>query len=137
MVTKETTQGFSGVQNYYRLFSGYSAGVISGAFTLSGNFSQISEWNSGGNLEVAIIRQEDITGPIAATRIYDLGRLLSSGPVISNIYGAGVGTAGVLSGNWSFGQNTSVGNSGNLMLWVRYSTPDLTNVLTNINLTVS
>ena len=129
--------GFTGVQNYYRLFSGYSAGKISGTFSLSGDFSQISEWDSGGNLEVAIIRPEDVTGPIAATRIYDLGRLLSTGPVVSNIYGAGVGTAGVLSGSWSFGQNTSVGNSGNLILWVRYSTPDLTDVLTNINLVVS
>jgi hypothetical protein len=129
--------GFSGVQNYYRLFSGYSPGKIAGTFVLSGNFPQISEWNSGGDLEVAIIKQEDITGPISATKIYDLGRLLSTGPVVSNIYGAGVGTAGVLSGAWSFGQNTSVGNSGNLILWIKYSTPNLTSVLTNINLTVS
>ncbi len=129
--------GFSGVQNYYRLFSGYSSGKISGTFALSSNFVQISEWNSGGGLEVAIIKQEDITGPISATKIYDLGRLLSTGPVVSNIYGAGVGTAGVLSGTWSFGQNTSVGNSGNLILWIKYSTPNLTSVLTNINLTVS
>jgi len=131
--------GFTGIQNYYRLFSGYANGRTGGTFNFSSvGFTSLNPWNSGlTGVEVAIIIQEDVTGNTTANKIFDLGRAQKTGPVVSNIYGVKIGSVGSLNGDWSFGTNSTVGPSGNLILWVRFSSPDLTNTLTNLNLTVS
>ena len=131
--------GFTGIQNYYRLFSGYTNGRTGGTFNFSATgFTSLNPWNSGlTGVEAAIIIQEDVTGNTTANKIFDLGRAQQTGAVTGNIYGVKIGSVGPLNGDWSFGTNATVGPSGNLILWIRFSSPDLTNALTNLNLTVS
>lgn len=131
--------GFTGIQNYYRLFSGYIDGRTGGTFNfLATGFTSLNAWGSGlTGIEAAIIIQEDVTGNTTANKIFDLGRAQQTGAVTGNIYGVKIGTVGPLSGDWSFGTNATVGASGNLILWIKYSSPDLTSSLTNLNLTVS
>ena len=131
--------GFTGIQNYYRLFSGYTNGRTGGTFNFTATgFTSLNAWNSGlTGVEAAIIIQEDVTGNTTASKIFDLGRAQQTGAVTGNIYGVKIGSVGPLSGDWSFGTNATVGPSGNLILWIRFSSPDLTNTLTNLNLTVS
>lgn len=133
--------GFASQQNYFRLFeSGLGNGKTNGNFTLSATgFTQLQNWDSGNaGLEAAIIVVEEITGGLTASKIFDLSRAAVVGPVISNIYGAKIGTLGALSGDWTFLSNTTTGASGNVILWVRYSSPDLTNnFLTNMQLTIT
>ncbi len=131
--------GFTGIQNYYRLFSGYVNGRTGGTFNFSATgFTSLNAWDSGlTGIEAAIIIQEDVTGNTTANKIFDLGRAQQNGAVSGNIYGTKIGTVGPLSGDWSFGTNSTVGASGNLILWIKFSSPDLTSSLTNLNLTVS
>ena len=131
--------GFTGIQNFYRLYSGYLEGKTGGTFNISTTgFTSLNEWDSGAvGVEVAIILQEDVTGNTTSNKIYDLGRAQQNGPASGNIYGTKIGNVGPLSGNWSLGTNGTIGASGNIILWVKFSSPDLTNTLTNINLTVS
>lgn len=133
--------GFASAQNYFRLFeSGLGNGKSNGTYNLSATgFTQLQNWDSGNaGLEAAIIVVEEITGGLTASKIFDLSRAAVVGPVISNIYGAKIGTLGALSGDWTFLSNTTTGASGNVILWVRYSSPDLTNnFLTNMQLTIT
>lgn len=133
--------GFASQQNYFRLFeSGLGNGKSNGNFTLSATgFTQLQNWDSGNaGLEAAIIVVEEITGGLTSSKIFDLARAAVVGPVVSNIYGAKIGTLKALSGDWTFLSNTTTGASGNVILWVRYSSPDLTNnFLTNMQLTIT
>ena len=131
--------GFTGIQYYYRLFSGYVNGRTGGNFNFTTTgFTSLNPWNSGlTGVEAAIIIQEDVTGNTTANKIFDLGRAQKTGAVTSNIYGVKIGSVGPLNGDWSFGTNATVGISGNLILWIKFSSPDLTSSLTNLNLTVS
>ena len=131
--------GFTGTQNYYRLFSGYTNGLTGGTFNFTATgFTALNAWDSGlTGIEAAIIIQEDVTGNTTASKIFDLGRAQQNGAVSGNIYGTKIGDVGPLSGDWSFGTNATVGASGNLIIWIRFSSPDLTSTLTNLNLTVS
>ena len=131
--------GFTGIQNFYRLFSGFVDGRTSGTFNLTATgFTSLNVWDSGNpGIEVALIIQEEVTGNTTASKIFDFGRAQQNGPATGNIYGIKIGTVGPLNGNWSLGTNSTIGASGNIILWVRFSSPDLTNILTNINLTVS
>ena len=131
--------GFTGIQNYYRLFSGYVNGRTGGTFNFTATgFTSLNAWDSGlTGVEAAIIIQEDVTGNTTANKIFDLGRAQQNGAVSGNIYGTKIGSVGPLSGDWSFGTNATVGLSGNLILWIKFSSPDLTSSLTNLNLTVS
>lgn len=134
--------GFASAQNYFRLFeSGLGNGKSNGTYNLSATgFTQLQNWDSGNaGLEAAIVIVEEVTGGFTASKIFDLSRAAVTGPVVSNIYGAKVGTPlGALSGDWTFGTNATTGASGNVILWVRYSSPDLTNnFLTNMQLTIT
>ena len=134
--------GFASAQNYFRLFeSGLGNGKSNGTYNLSATgFTQLQNWDSGNaGLEAAIVIVEEVTGGFTASKIFDLSRAAVTGPVVSNIYGAKVGTPlGALSGDWTFGTNATTGASGNVILWIRYSSPDLTNnFLTNMQLTIT
>ncbi len=133
--------GFASQQNYFRLFeSGLGNGKSNGNFNLSATgFTQLQNWDSGNaGLEAAIIVVEEITGGLTSSKIFDLARAAVVGPVVSNIYGAKIGTLKALSGDWTFLSNTTTGASGNVILWVRYSSPDLTNnFLTNMQLAIT
>jgi hypothetical protein len=133
--------GFASQQNYFRLFeSGLGNGKSNGNFTLSATgFTQLQNWDSGNaGLEAAIVIVEEVTGGFTASKIFDLSRAAVVGPVVSNIYGAKIGTLKALSGDWTFLSNATTGASGNVILWIRYSSPDLTNnFLTNMQLTIT
>jgi hypothetical protein len=134
--------GFASAQNYFRLFeSGLGNGKSNGTYNLTATgFTQLQQWDSGNaGLEASIVIIEEVTGGFTASKIFDLARAAVTGPVVSNIYGAKIGTPlGALSGDWTFGTNATTGTSGNVILWIRYSSPDLTNnFLTNMQLTIT
>ena len=105
--------GFTGRQYWIRKFTGFTVGKISGTYSLAGTFSGISQWGSGGDLEVLLIDTFNIAGG-SPSAIYDLGRAAGtsndfSGAVVpgnnnvSNGYGIVSGTVGNLSGDWTLG----------------------------------
>ncbi len=103
--------GFSGRQYWIRKFTGFPTGRVSGTYSLTGTFSSISAWGSGGDLEVLLIDTFFIAGG-SPSQIYDLGRAAGTsndftGAVVPgnnnvpNGYGITSGTVGNLNGNWS------------------------------------
>jgi hypothetical protein len=143
--------GFTGAQYYYRTFTGYSAGVAGGDFDFDNSggtvFSSISAWGSGGDLEMIIVRPEDVSVGVPS-KIYDFGRAQANAVAASGVavpggtadaYGIKLGSVGGLSGagdsGWSFGTNTTIGGSGELILLIKYSSPNETKQLNQLSIT--
>ena len=138
--------GFTGAQYFYRTFAGYSNGQAGGNFDFNNGsnvFSSISAWGSGGDLEMIIVRPEDITAGVPS-KIYDFGRALAVGVVASgvavpggtaDVYGIKEGSVGPLAGSWSFGINAVIGASGQLILLIKYSDVNETKQLNQLSIT--
>ena len=142
--------GFTGAQYYYRTFSGYSEGGSSGDFDFdngSNVFSSIGAWGSGADLEMIILKPEDVSAGVP-TKIYDFGRaqanaVAATGVAVpggtADVYGIKLGSVGGLSGTgdngWSFGTNTTIGNSGELILLIKYSSTNETKQLNQLSIT--
>ena len=138
--------GFTGAQYFYRTFAGYSNGQAGGNFDFNNSpnvFSSISAWGSGGDLEMIIVRPEDITAGVPS-KIYDFGRaqansVAASGVAVpggtADVFGIKVGSVGPLAGSWSFGTNTVVGASGQLILLIKYSDVNETKQLNQLSIT--
>jgi len=143
--------GFTGAQYYYRTFTGYSAGVAAGDFDFDNSggtvFSSISAWGSGGDLEMIIVRPEDVSAGVPS-KIYDFGRaqansVAATGVAVpggtADVYGIKLGSVGGLAGTgdngWSFGTNTTIGASGELVLLIKYSSASETKQLNQLSIT--
>ena len=142
--------GFTGAQYYYRTFSGYSEGGSSGDFDFNNGsnvFSTLGAWGSGADLEMIILKPEDVSAGVPS-KIYDFGRaqanaVAATGVAVpggtSDVYGIKLGSVGGLAGTgdngWSFGTNTTIGASGELVLLIKYSSASETNQLNQLSIT--
>ena len=134
--------GFSGEQYYYREFSGLTVAQVGGTFNFQGNFFGIGPWGGTSPLQVIAARPEDISGT-APTVVYDFGRAAgindtksipttSGGAASVPVKGIFVGTVGPLLGTWSFGTQTDIGNSGKLIILIKYSNANIAERLTQL-----
>jgi hypothetical protein len=103
-------------QEYFRALTvtSFTAGGTHN-FTVSG-FSSVSQWGSGGELEIAFVKAADVTGAKTASTIWDFGRAFGNNS--GNIKGIVVSGTG-LSGTFSLGTDNS--GNGSLILYVKYN----------------
>jgi hypothetical protein len=103
-------------QEYFRALTvtSFTAGGTH-TFTVTG-FSSVSQWGSGGELEIAFVKTADVTGPQTASTIWDFGRAFGNNS--GNIKGIVVTGTG-LSGTFSLGTDNS--GNGSLILYVKYN----------------
>jgi hypothetical protein len=103
-------------QEYFRSLTvtSFTAGGTH-TFTVTG-FSSVSQWGSGGELEIAFVKASDVTGAKTATTIWDFGRAFGNNS--GNIKGI-VATGTGLSGTFSLGTDNS--GNGSLILYVKYN----------------
>ena len=109
--------GFSATtQEYFRhLTVGSSTSAGSHTFSVSG-FSSVSPWNSGGELEIAFVKESDVTGAKTASTVWDFGRAFGDNSgAIRGIVVTGTG----LSGTFSLG--TANSGNGSLILYIKYN----------------
>ena len=134
--------GFSGEQYYYRVFSGLTVAQVGGTFNFQGNFFGMGPWGSTSPLQVIAARPEDISGT-APTVVYDFGRAAgindtksipttNGGAASVPVKGIFVGTVGPLLGTWSFGTQTDIGNSGKLIILIKYNNANIIQRLTQL-----
>jgi hypothetical protein len=103
-------------QEYFRALTvtSFTAGGTHN-FTVSG-FSSVSQWGSGGELEIAFVKAADVTGAKTASTIWDFGRAFGNNS--GNIKGIVVSGTG-LSGTFSLGTDNS--GNGSLILYIKYN----------------
>jgi hypothetical protein len=79
-------------------------------------FSNVSPWESGGELEIAFVRTGDVNGAKTASTIWDFGRAFGNNS--GNIKGIVVNGTG-LSGTFSLGTENS--GVGTLIFYIKYN----------------
>ena len=139
--------GFTGIQYFFRKFTGMSVGGASGTFDLdngSNVFSSLNEWGSGAGIQAILVDVDDLTGT-SPSKVYDLGKAQANtgspstvsvpGNASAQHFGVKTGTVSELAGNWSLGTNGTIGASGTLVLVIAIVNPDATNQLNQITIT--
>jgi hypothetical protein len=103
-------------QEYFRALTvtSFTAGGTH-TFTVSG-FSSVSQWGSGGELEISFVKAADVTGAKTASTVWDFGRAFGNNS--GNIKGIVVSGTG-LSGTFSLGTDNS--GNGSLILYIKYN----------------
>jgi hypothetical protein len=143
------TQGGSGAgyAQYFRTSNPGTNYRINGTFQLTVNNNAfastplISKWNSGGDLEIALILHADITGPTTASVVYDLGRAVgdNSGTIkgIRQTINTATGTTYNVTWALPLGVTTGIAASAPVTIWVRYNNTANTDYITQMNIVYS
>ena len=136
-----------GYSNYFRKSDPSSDNRQNGTFTITRNSnafastSPISQWGSGGELEVALILSSDITGDTTTNVVYDFGRVIGNDSginkgILNTVITNNSTTYAV---NWALpsGINTGTASSTYVAIWIRYNGTESTDYITQLNITYS
>lgn len=129
---------------YIRLAQPGTSNRISGTFTFVRNANAfatstpITSWGGGGKLNVALVLENDVTGPFTASTVYDLGRAV--GDDASGIKGIrntiSTNTSTNYAVTWALPSGVNTGAiSKKVFLWVRYRSTISSDFISSITLT--